>query len=121
MDHAATVAALTTDALSERVEALERSYREGHPEVSDAVFDHVYMAELRRREPGHPLFQAVGAEPDFGDGKVVHPSPMLSTDKAYTREEIAAFVTRVQNTASSLGWDADAVLYRVTPKLAICA
>lgn len=117
MDHAATVAALTTDALSERIEALEKSYREGYPEVSDAVFDHVYMAELRRRAPRHPLLQAVGAEPDFGDGKVVHPSPMLSTDKAYTRDEVTAFVTRVQNTATALGWDSAAVLYRVTPKL----
>jgi len=111
------VRAMSTDELRGRIETLEQAYRAGQPLVSDEVFDHVYMAELKRREPEDPLLQQVGAEPDFGDGKVVHPSPMLSTDKAYTREELAAFVRRVEASAAKLGFEAEELRYRVTPKL----
>ena len=117
MDDAVSVAAMSTDALKERMQSLEQSYREGHPLVSDEVFDHVYVAELKRREPDHPLLQTVGAEPDFGAGKVVHPTPMLSTEKAYTVEEVENFVRRVQNVAQSLGMDPGTVEFRVTAKL----
>ena len=117
MYDAEAAASLSTPDLKERIQSLEQSYREGNPLVSDDVFDHVFLAELKRREPDHPLLQEVGAEVDFGEGKVVHPSPMLSTDKAYTTEEVRAFVTRVKAAARDIGVDPDAVEFRLTPKL----
>jgi DNA ligase (NAD+) len=117
MDDAATVAGLSTQALTERMQSLEQSYREGHPLVSDEVFDHVYCAELKRRQPNHPLLQHIGVEPDFGDGKVKHTSPMLSTEKAYTVDEIASFVAKVRDAAIYVGVDAATVEYRMTAKL----
>ena len=48
------------------IERLEQAYRAGTPEVSDAEFDHVFLAELQRRDSTHPLLDRVGAEGDFG-------------------------------------------------------
>lgn len=117
MDDRATVENLSTQALLERMQSLEQSYREGHPLVSDHVFDHVYCAELKQRQPNHPRLQNIGVEPDFGAGKVRHASPMLSTEKAYTVEEIAAFVEKVREAAIYVGVNADTVEFRMTAKL----
>lgn len=111
------VSELSTQALCERLQSLEQSYREGHPLVSDEVFDEVYVAELKRREPDHPYFQRVGAEPDFGADKVRHPSPMLSTAKAYSVEQVTNFVDSVNSAAQAIGLEDDEQVFRVTAKL----
>ena len=117
MDNLTSVAAMSTAALKERIQSLEHAYRQGDPLVSDEIFDHIYVAELERREPDDQLLQTVGAEPDFGEGKVIHPSPMLSTDKAYTVEEVASFVDKAKNTARELGIDPNTIEFRLEAKL----
>jgi len=99
------------------IERLEQAYRAGTPEVSDAEFDHVFLAELQRRDSTHPLLDRVGAEGDFGAGKVVHPSPMLSTVKAYTSEEVEAYTRKVHAAALAVGIDPDSLQFRITAKL----
>lgn len=105
------VSQLETSELVEQINEYESAYRSGAPLVSDEVFDHTYLAELQSREPNHPILMRVGAEPDFGEGKVKHINPMLSTEKAYTIEEIQAFIKRV-----SAGLD-ESPMFRLTPKL----
>jgi len=77
--HMQNVKQMKTATLIETIKRLEMAYRSGKPEVSDDEFDHVYLAELERRDNNHPLLNRIGAEIDFGAGKVVHPMPMLST------------------------------------------
>lgn len=92
-------------------------YRGGEPIISDHVYDHVFLAELQRRHPEHPFLQAV--EPEAGIlGKTVKlPAPMLSTEKAYDRESIDKWLSRIEKAAQELGVDYDSLLFRVTPKL----
>jgi len=108
---------METSILIATIERLEQAYRNGKPEVSDNEFDHVYLAELERRNPDHPLLNRIGTENDFGFGKVVHPQPMLSTAKTYDMEGIAKFCQRVAAMADSINIDPATIEYRVTAKL----
>ncbi len=102
------------EALVERLEQLNAAYRSGAPEVSDADYDDL-VEQLRALAPEHAWLAAVEPEPDFGEGKVRHPSPMLSTEKAYTLEALQAWVDRLERVAAELGLEGLQV--RVTPKL----
>ena len=108
---------METAELVETIKRLEQAYRSGKPEVSDDEFDHVYLAELERRDNNHPLLNRIGAEIDFGEGKIVHPTPMLSTAKAYTTEGVEKFINRVKSAANSVNVDPLNVKYRITAKL----
>ena len=59
-------------------------YRQGSPLIDDHTYDHVYLAELQRRDPDHPFLHQVEIEPDFGSERLKHPEAMLSTDKSYS-------------------------------------
>lgn len=92
------------------------AYRAGTPIMSDAEYD-ALVEELLATDPEHPFLHQVEPEPEslFSGSKVRHMTPMLSTDKAYTTNELAAFFKRVLDLAASLG--IDKVLFRATPKL----
>ena len=51
------------------------AYRQGSPLIDDDTYDHIYLAELQRREPEHPFLNKVEVEPDFGSGRLKHPVP----------------------------------------------
>ncbi len=102
------------EALVEQLKRYNEAYRAGAPEISDARYDDL-VEQLRAAAPQHPWLATVEPEPDFGEGKVRHPSPMLSTEKAYTVEALQAWVDRVQKAAAELG--IEDLEYRVTPKL----
>ena len=59
----------------------ELYWRKGAPEISDVEYDNL-MRELEALAPDHPLLSAVNAPAVAGLGKVRHPVPMLSLDKA---------------------------------------
>ena len=63
------------------------TYRQGLPLIDDDTYDHIYLAELRRREPDHPFLNKVEVEPDFGSRRLKHPEPMLSMEKSYSVNE----------------------------------
>lgn len=72
------------------------------PEISDAEYD-ALMRELLRLEAEHPEFlspdspsQRVGGELLEGFARVVHPTPMLSLDNAFSVDDLRAFDQRLQ-------------------------
>jgi DNA ligase (NAD+) len=104
------------DDLVSQLERYNLAYRNGQPLISDAEYDEL-VEQLRRLAPDHPFLHRVEPEQFAGRLEVRHPEPMLSTEKAYTREQLRRFVTRVEKEARAMGMDMEAVLFKVTPKL----
>jgi DNA ligase (NAD+) len=104
----------SVDELVDLLNAYNKAYRQGAPIVSDAEYD-TLMEQLRELAPEHPFLQAVEPEQFTGRREVRHPTPMLSIEKAYTREQLERFVARVQKEAEALGMGS--VTFRLTPKL----
>jgi DNA ligase (NAD+) len=102
------------DRLAERLAELNEAYRRGLPLVSDAQYD-LLIARLRELRPEHAFLHRVEPESFTGKREIRHPEPMLSTDKAYTPEDLERFVARVEKEAAEIG--VNGVRYRVTPKL----
>lgn len=105
---------LDIEALVQRLEQYNAAYRNGRPMVSDTEYDR-FVEQLREISPGHPFLRTVEPEEFSGKKKIQHPDPMLSTEKAYTEEDLRRFVLRVEKAAGLAG--ADAVRFRITAKL----
>lgn len=103
------------DKLVQLLETYNRAYRNGQPQVSDADYDRL-VERLREVDPGHPYLSTVEPEQLLGRKEVRHPIPMLSTEKAYTPEQLQRYVNRVLKAAREIGIRHQ-VLFRVTPKL----
>ncbi len=104
----------TIDQLADLLKAYNQAYRQGAPIVSDAEYD-ALVEQLRTAAPDHLYLQAVEPEQFSGRLEVRHPVPMLSIEKAYTREQLERFVARVQKEAETIG--INTVTFRLTPKL----
>jgi DNA ligase (NAD+) len=111
------VTELSTTELVEWLVFANTAYRKGTPIIDDETYDHVYYAELVKRAPKHPFLHTVEPESEISRTKIRHKTPMLSTDKAYTQDEIITFVERVIRHANSVDIDAKALRFRITPKL----
>lgn len=97
-----------------RLERYNAAYRQGAPLVSDAVYDEL-VEELRTLDPAHPFLKAVEPEVFTARKEVRHPTPMLSTEKAYTADDLMRYINRVATAAAEIG--VHPVLFRVMPKL----
>lgn len=77
--------------LQELVELIKyhnrRYWQLGEPEIEDVRYDELLRA-LARLQPDHPLLTEIHTPAVAADGKVHHPEPMLSLDKAYSLEEV---------------------------------
>jgi DNA ligase (NAD+) len=95
------------------------TYRIGSPLFSDTDYDFKLLAALTALDPNHPYLDKVEEEAEDGfEGKTVKlPQRMLSTDKAYTHDEINKWLKRIIKSSSELGIDASTLTIRVTPKL----
>jgi DNA ligase (NAD+) len=89
-------------------DARYRYYVLSDPPMADAAFDSA-LRELERIERSHPELvhegsptQQVGAPVDAAFAPIEHLTPMLSLDNAFDRDEVAAWVGRVER-----GLDAD--------------
>ena len=102
------------DRLVERLAEYNDAYRRGAPVVSDAQYD-LLVERLKELRPDHPFLHRVEPETFAGKREIRHPVPMLSTDKAYTSEDLQRFVSRVEKEAAEIG--VTGVRFRVTPKL----
>ena len=113
-----TSAAKDPAALVARLEHYNAAYRAGTPEITDEAYD-ALVEELRALDPENEYLHTVEPEEEVGDAaqQVRHSKPMLSTEKAYTREELARYVERVEQAARELGQDVAALRFQVTPKL----
>ena len=108
---------LKTPQLVAFLEKAALAYRQGSPLIDDHAYDHVYLAELQRRDPDHPFLHQVEVEPDFGSRRLKHPEPMLSTDKSYSIEETQKWVDRIIKEAKKINIEASKINVIVTAKL----
>lgn len=92
-------------------------YRGGEPVISDGEYDFIYLEELRRREPAHPWLLDTEPEPAFAGKTVELPVIMLSTDKAYSKEDVERWAGRIEKAAAELGKIFADIIFKVTPKL----
>lgn len=104
--------------LAATIERFNTAYRAGAPEVSDEVYDHVWMRALRERAPDHPLLGRVEPEQVGVMGAPVrHSTPLKSTEKAYEQSEVDAWIKRVAKSADEIGVDPTMVVVVLMPKL----
>lgn len=91
-------------------------YRSGYPIIEDEKYDE-YLSYLKIYDPENPFL--LNIEPEvFIDSKTVPlPKKMLSTDKAYSFEEIKKWTERITKAASEIGFDQNLIEIKVTPKL----
>lgn len=108
---------MNTDELVAFLHELNAAYRKGEPLVEDDTYDHVYLAELKHRDPDHEFLQLVEPEAATKGKKVRHTIPMLSTEKAYEQDEINAFIKRVIKAAEEADIAEDDIKFRITAKL----
>jgi DNA ligase (NAD+) len=109
----------TADKLASSLANYNAAYRAGKPEISDDRYD-ALIEQLRALSPSHPYLHYVEPEPEdlfAKSAKVRHKKMMLSTEKAYTQEEIVKFVRRIEEHADTIGIDPKSVVYRATGKL----
>ena len=106
-----------TSKLVSFLEEASLAYRNGSPIIDDDTYDHIYLAELRKRQPEHPLLNKIEEEPDFGTGRLRHSEPMLSIEKSYSVEETQKWVNRVLKEANKQTIDADEIRVIATAKL----
>jgi len=98
----------------EKLQQYNAAYRSGSPLVSDEVYD-ALAEELRKLEPDHPFLHAVEPELLTAKKEVRHPTPMLSTEKAYTVDDLVRYVNRVTKAAEEIG--VHTIHFNVMPKL----
>jgi DNA ligase (NAD+) len=97
---------------------LNTAYRDGNPMVSDKDYDFIYLPALKKRRPEHPLLQAIEPEgAGFSTDKVLLPEIMLSTDKAYSQEEVGKWLERIKKSAIEIDVDIHTIQIKATPKL----
>lgn len=107
---------LTDEELSFLCLELDKAYRTAEPLVTDEAYDNVYMRALMMRIPQHPLITEVKPEPLTSKGRIKHPTPMLSTNKAYELDGITAYVDRCEIAAKNIGMSVP-LYFRLTAKL----
>jgi DNA ligase (NAD+) len=100
--------------LVQQLERYNQAYRRGTPQISDAEYDRL-VEQLRAFDPHHPFLHTVEPERFAERQEIRHPDPMLSTEKAYSSEQLERFIARVTKAASELGRPDP--LFRLTPKL----
>jgi DNA ligase (NAD+) len=91
------------DALRREIERHNRLYYDqAAPELSDAEYDRLYdrLVALEREHPGWVTpdspTQKVGGQAIERFEKAPHRLPMLSLEKAYTREDVAAWIEQME-------------------------
>lgn len=109
---------LSDDDLSDFCQAANLAYRSGKAIISDQDYDFIYLSALKQRLPQHPLLQSVEPEGQgFSEEKVLLPEIMLSTDKAYSWEEVGKWIERLEKVAVEIDLDLSLIQIKATPKL----
>ncbi len=117
LHHPKPISDFSDDELVKFLQITNAFYRVGAPIISDADYDFIYLAELTKRHPQHPLLLEIEPEPIFAGKTVDLPVVMLSTDKAYSREDVERWATRIEKAADEIGKDFTTLIFKVTPKL----
>jgi len=94
------------------------SYRSGKPIISDENYDFIFINELAKRLPKHPFLQKVESEDEsFSEEKIKLPEKMLSTDKAYSWEEINKWLERITKFSKEINYSLNDIQIKGTAKL----
>lgn len=107
----------TSPSYGKAMEEINRAYRQGEPVVSDEIYDSILLPALADVDPQHAFLSEVEPEPLDDATLVRHENPMLSTDKAYSQQEVDAYLSRVSKAALLLGINPDDLTFRATAKL----
>lgn len=91
-------------------------YRSGHPIIEDKVYDD-YLDEFKALAPDSPFLSNVEPEVLINSKTVRLPKKMLSTEKAYSFEEIKKWTEKIKKAASEINFDQALIEIKVTPKL----
>lgn len=97
-------------------------YREGSPEVTDEDYD-VLVEQLRKEAPDHPFLNNVETDLPLpmgetaSKGRITHPAPMLSADKAYTTKEVEKWLNKVIKAGAELNITPECILIEISGKL----
>lgn len=102
--------------LEKQCREYNNAYRAGSPLITDSDYDSLWLKALAMRDPTNPFLAQVEPE-QIGKDTVKHVTPLLSTDKAYSQDEINAYVDRVIREAGQLSVKEEALVFRITPKL----
>ncbi|MDB9864790.1 helix-hairpin-helix domain-containing protein [Candidatus Thioglobus sp.] len=117
-DQKILISDLTDDDLLEICKIANQRYRDGRPVISDEDYDFIFIPELSKRLPDHPFLQKIEAENEgFSEEKIKLPSKMLSTDKAYSWEEINKWLDRVSKFSSEIDYPLTNIQIKGTAKL----
>ena len=109
---------LSDDELAEFCIIANRMYRDGKSIVSDQDYDFVFLAELAKRLPDHPFLQKLESENEgFSEEKVKLPERMLSTNKAYSWEEVQKWLERISRSSEEINFPLKDVQLKGTAKL----
>ncbi|MEQ6344808.1 BRCT domain-containing protein [Vibrio cyclitrophicus] len=92
---------MSINELAQKLEQLNAEYRSGNPSISDDDYD-LLVEELKRKDPKHPFLNTVEPEEVVGE-KYTHPTPMLSTDKSYSSDEVEKWLDRIRKAALAVG------------------
>ncbi|WP_143872992.1 BRCT domain-containing protein [Catenovulum sediminis] len=107
---------LSLDNLLLLLEVSNALYRAGYPVIDDQSYDQ-YLDQLKDKDPVHPYLTTVEPEVVVDSKTVPLPQKMLSTDKAYSFEEIKKWSDRILKAADELDIAESEIHVRVTPKL----
>ena len=91
-------------------------YRSGYSIIEDEKYDE-YLNYFKTHDPDNPYLLNVEPEVLIDSKTVRLPKKMLSTDKAYSFEEIKKWTERITKAASEIDFDQNLIRIRVTPKL----
>jgi DNA ligase (NAD+) len=109
---------LSDDELAEFCIIANQMYRNGESIVTDQDYDFVFLAELAKRLPDHPFLQKLESENEgFSEEKVKLPERMLSTNKAYSWEEIQKWLERISKSSEEINLPIKDVQLKGTAKL----
>lgn len=109
----------TDQELIAQVSHFNQLYRAGSSPITDAHFDALF-AELESRQPNHPLVANVQPASVDSKGRVAHPFPMLSTEKAYDLTEVKSWLLKVADFVGE-SLESGKTLIRISPKFDGCA
>ncbi|RZQ53743.1 DNA ligase [Pseudoalteromonas phenolica] len=108
---------LSKDKLLLVLDIANACYRSGFPIVTDNEYDNKLLKELKARYPQHSYMYKVEEEPLKDSKTVTLPKRMLSTEKAYTKEDIEKWLKRILKAAQEINVPEQDIELRVTPKL----
>ena len=109
---------LSDDELAEFCIIANQMYRNGESIVTDQDYDFVFLAELAKRLPVHHFLQKLESENEgFSEEKVKLPERMLSTNKAYSWEEIQKWLERISKSSEEINLPIKDVQLKGTAKL----